>query len=75
VDARAVTSQIAKEWDSNMMILRTFCAVIPMLIIWIYFKDFQTWGTQKMRSRVGFVLGLLWSAAFGVFSVLTGFLQ
>jgi hypothetical protein len=64
-----------KNWRNAMVILRTLCSVIPMLMIWIYFKDFQTWGNKKVRGRVGFGLGLLWSAVFGVFSALTGFLH
>lgn len=58
-----------------MFIIRTFCAVIPMFMIWLYVKDFQTWSTQKIRSRVGFALGLVWAILFGAFTGVTGFLH
>ena len=57
------------------LILRTFLAVIPALLIWVYVRDFQQWGTKERRNVVGLVVGLLWAVGFGLFSGMTGFLR
>ncbi len=58
-----------------MLLIRTFLVVIPALLIWVYVKDFQQWGTKERRNVVGIGVGLLWAVVFGIFSGMTGFLR
>jgi hypothetical protein len=54
--------------------LRTLIAVVPMFLIWIYFKG-MLWGSTKSRNIIGFLLGLVWAITFGAFCGFTGFLK
>ncbi len=58
-----------------MLLLRTFVAVIPALLIWVYVREFHQWGTKERRNIVGIVIGVLWAIGFGLFSGFTGFLR